>query len=194
MDKFNIRPCIPVPMRLVCLCHLWCVFLSQWEWTWMSGWLLGLCYWKQCAQSARLSVWKKTRMQIFFACIVTQTLLGITPGLIFNQSPRHPIFPQWSNHAWFTRSRRRFEVWTSVLRPKPPAHGARHPVPVPSWESSEIVGGWGFLEHRIGVDWIGRMGRRSYGMVSFWWSWSCGCYVEVIAQGGIVILLKFWFV
>ena len=38
------------------LCYLWCVSLSQWEWTWMSGWLLGLlCYWKQCAQSARLS-------------------------------------------------------------------------------------------------------------------------------------------
>ena len=32
------------------------VSLSQWEWTWMSGWLLGLCYCKQCAQSARLSV------------------------------------------------------------------------------------------------------------------------------------------
>ena len=27
--------------------------------------------------------WKKTRTQIFFACIVPQTLLGITPGLIF---------------------------------------------------------------------------------------------------------------
>ena len=49
----------------------------------MSGWLLGLCYCKQCAQSARLSFCKKTRMQIFFAGILTQTLLGITPGLIF---------------------------------------------------------------------------------------------------------------
>ena len=38
------------------------------------------------AQSARLSVWKKTHMQIFFACIVTQTLLGITPGLISCQA------------------------------------------------------------------------------------------------------------
>ncbi len=83
MDKLHVWPGIPVPMGLVCLCYLWCVSLSQWEWTWMSGWLLGLCYCKQCAQSARLRVWKKTRMQIFFACIVTQTLLGITPGLIF---------------------------------------------------------------------------------------------------------------
>ena len=82
MDKLHVWPGIPVPMRLVCLCYLWCVSLSQWEWTWMSGWLLGLCYCKQCAQSAHLSVWKKTCMQIFFACIVTQTLLGITPGLI----------------------------------------------------------------------------------------------------------------
>ena len=85
MDKLHVWPGIPVPMRLVCLCYLWCVSLSQWEWTWMSGWLLGMCYCKQCAQSARLSVWKKTRMQIFFACIVTQTLLGITPGLILDR-------------------------------------------------------------------------------------------------------------
>ena len=86
MDKLHVWPCIPVRlMRLVCVCYLWCVSLSQWEWTWMSGWLLGLCYSKQCAQSARLSVWKKTRVQIFFACIVAQTLLGVTPGLFFLQ-------------------------------------------------------------------------------------------------------------
>ena len=32
-DRLNVWPCIPVPMRLVCLCYLWCVSLSQWAWT-----------------------------------------------------------------------------------------------------------------------------------------------------------------
>ena len=31
-------------------------------------------------------------MQIFFACIVTQTLLGITPGLISKREKNEPFF------------------------------------------------------------------------------------------------------
>ena len=69
MDKLNVWPCIPVPMRLVCLCYLWWVSLSQWEWTWMSGWLLGLCYWKQCAQSARLTKCLEKDAHADFLCL-----------------------------------------------------------------------------------------------------------------------------
>ena len=132
MDKLHVWPGIPVPMRLVCLCYLWCVSLSQWEWTWMSGWLLGLCYCKQCAQSARLSVWKKTRMQIFFACIVTQTLLGITPGLICFSSR----IWGWFSDIWIYQYRidvSKFKVLYRITIP------LEIPIPIPNFEQRSVI-------------------------------------------------------
>ena len=86
-------PLLPV----VCLLVTMGMDVNEWL-------LLGLCYCKQCAQSARLSVWKKTRMQIFFGCIVTETLLGITPGLIF-------IWFFWTADPTFTL----FFMWLATL-------------------------------------------------------------------------------
>ena len=107
--------------------------------------------------------WKKTRTQIFFACIVPQMLLGITPGLMFF----FDFFPKQFT-VGFTLKKKRGVHRLARACSVGSGLGVAWAWLGRAWLGRGVGVAWAWLGRGVGVAWA-RLGRgRGLGVA---WAW-----------------------